>query len=180
MVEKVPPVLVSCTKDMNGDTMSTDKSAAADVQASCAPVEIFVPGRVCLLGEHTDWAGSHRRFNAEIQKGCNIVCGTEQGLHARVRPHPSKLVVSSISESGEKKGPVEFDMDRATLLKGTPPYPQPDGMCWGAASLFENRVADTSWCMTRTYRGESRKVLELCLRCSLPHPDRLSCGRPSC
>ena len=29
------------------------------------PKEIFVPGRICLMGEHSDWAGSYRRFNKE-------------------------------------------------------------------------------------------------------------------
>jgi MoaE-MoaD fusion protein len=28
-------------------------------------VKIFVPGRVCLLGEHSDWAGGHRRINSQ-------------------------------------------------------------------------------------------------------------------
>ena len=28
-----------------------------------------VPGRVCLVGEHSDWASSYRRFNADIEKG---------------------------------------------------------------------------------------------------------------
>ena len=27
--------------------------------------EVFVPGRICLMGEHSDWAGSYRRFNKE-------------------------------------------------------------------------------------------------------------------
>jgi len=79
--------------------------------------ELFVPGRVCLLGEHSDWSGSHRRFNSSIAKGCNIVCGTTQGLYARVRYHPSKLILSSTNESGERKGPVEFDMDPDVLLE---------------------------------------------------------------
>jgi galactokinase len=29
------------------------------------PREVFVPGRICLMGEHSDWAGSYRRFNKE-------------------------------------------------------------------------------------------------------------------
>jgi hypothetical protein len=31
--------------------------------------ELFVPGRVCLFGEHSDWAGSFTRFNADITPG---------------------------------------------------------------------------------------------------------------
>lgn len=25
------------------------------------PLQIFVPGRLCLFGEHSDWAGSYRK-----------------------------------------------------------------------------------------------------------------------
>ena len=31
--------------------------------------EVFVPGRVCLFGEHSDWAGGHRRINSAIVPG---------------------------------------------------------------------------------------------------------------
>jgi len=27
-------------------------------------IELFVPGRVCLFGEHSDWAGSYLRLYA--------------------------------------------------------------------------------------------------------------------
>ncbi|MEC8840337.1 MAG: galactokinase family protein, partial [Candidatus Poribacteria bacterium] len=29
-------------------------------------VKIFVPGRICLFGEHSDWAGGYRRVNADL------------------------------------------------------------------------------------------------------------------
>ena len=32
-------------------------------------MKLFVPGRICLVGEHSDWAGGYRRINAEIEKG---------------------------------------------------------------------------------------------------------------
>jgi hypothetical protein len=47
-------------------------------------VKIFVPGRVCLFGEHSDWAGGHRRINSEIEKGYTIITGTDQGIYADV------------------------------------------------------------------------------------------------
>lgn len=46
--------------------------------------EIFVPGRLCMFGEHSDWAGKYRSMNAEIEPGAAIVTGTEQGITARV------------------------------------------------------------------------------------------------
>ena len=32
-------------------------------------LELFVPGRLCLFGEHTDWAGKYRTMNADIVPG---------------------------------------------------------------------------------------------------------------
>jgi UTP-glucose-1-phosphate uridylyltransferase/galactokinase len=45
---------------------------------------IFVPGRLCLFGEHSDWAGLHRMINADIVPGAAIVTGVEQGIYAEV------------------------------------------------------------------------------------------------
>jgi len=47
-------------------------------------MEIFVPGRLCVLGEHSDWAAGHRRQNSDIEKGYAIVAQTNQGNCARV------------------------------------------------------------------------------------------------
>jgi UTP-glucose-1-phosphate uridylyltransferase/mevalonate kinase len=79
-------------------------------------MKIFVPGRVCLFGEHSDWAGGHRRINSEIEKGCTLLTGTDQGLYAEVRPHPTALVVTSVTPEGERAGPYEIPMEPAALL----------------------------------------------------------------
>ena len=47
-------------------------------------VKLFVPGRLCLFGEHTDWAGHYRTMNADIMPGASIVTGIEQGIYAEV------------------------------------------------------------------------------------------------
>ena len=44
-----------------------------------AAMELFVPGRICLFGEHSDWADSYCRINSEIEKGYTIITGTNQG-----------------------------------------------------------------------------------------------------
>lgn len=46
--------------------------------------ELFVPGRLCLFGEHADWAGKYRTMNADIVPGASIVTGIEQGIYAEV------------------------------------------------------------------------------------------------
>ena len=79
-------------------------------------MKIFVPGRICLFGEHSDWAGSYRRINAELEKGYTIITGTNQGLHAEIKPHPSKLIFRSTLGDGTQLGPFEAPMDRDALL----------------------------------------------------------------
>ena len=79
-------------------------------------MKIFVPGRVCLFGEHSDWAGGHRRINSEIEKGYTLLTGTDQGLYAEVRPHPTALVMTSVTPEGERVGPYEIPMEPEALM----------------------------------------------------------------
>jgi UTP-glucose-1-phosphate uridylyltransferase/mevalonate kinase len=80
-------------------------------------MKIFVPGRICLFGEHSDWAGGYRRFNAEIEKGFTLLTGTDQGIYAEVQPHPNALVLTSTTQDGEKLGPREIPMEASALLE---------------------------------------------------------------
>jgi len=79
-------------------------------------MDIFVPGRICLFGEHSDWAGGYRRVNSGLEKGYCIITGTNQGIHARVRPHPTHLVVTADFGGGRKEGPREIPMEPDALL----------------------------------------------------------------
>jgi UTP-glucose-1-phosphate uridylyltransferase/mevalonate kinase len=79
-------------------------------------VKIFVPGRVCLFGEHSDWAGGHRRINSEIEIGYTLLTGTNQGLYANVEPHATSLILSSTTPGGERSGPYEIPMEPGALL----------------------------------------------------------------
>ena len=44
-------------------------------------IEVMSPGRLCLFGEHTDWASEYG-----LHKGYCIVVGTDQCIRAQVRP----------------------------------------------------------------------------------------------
>lgn len=78
-------------------------------------MKLFVPGRICLFGEHSDWAGSYRRINGDIGKGLTLIVGTNQGVHAEVRPHPNRLILSSTLNDGTRVGPYSVDMQVAAL-----------------------------------------------------------------
>jgi UTP-glucose-1-phosphate uridylyltransferase/mevalonate kinase len=80
-------------------------------------MKLFVPGRICLFGEHSDWAGGYRRINAEIEKGYTLITGTNQGIYAEVEPHPTSLVLSSATPNGRIHGPHEIPMLPQALLK---------------------------------------------------------------
>jgi UTP-glucose-1-phosphate uridylyltransferase/mevalonate kinase len=80
-------------------------------------MKIFVPGRICLFGEHSDWAGGYRRINAAIEKGYTLICGTNQGIHAEVEPHPTALVLTSTTPDGETIGPREIPLELNALLE---------------------------------------------------------------
>ena len=80
-------------------------------------MKIFVPGRICLFGEHSDWAGGYRRINAEIEKGYTVISGTDQGIHADVSPHPTSLVLSTTLPDSQRVGPYEIPMEPKALLE---------------------------------------------------------------
>ncbi len=80
-------------------------------------MQIFVPGRICLFGEHSDWAGGYRRINGEIEKGYTLICGTNQGIHAEVEPHPTSLVLTSTTPDGCTIGPREIPFEPNALLE---------------------------------------------------------------
>ena len=80
-------------------------------------MKLFVPGRICLLGEHSDWAGGYRRINADIEKGYTLICGTDQGIYAEVEPHPTSLMLTSTTPDEVVHGPVEIPMEARALLE---------------------------------------------------------------
>jgi UTP-glucose-1-phosphate uridylyltransferase/mevalonate kinase len=80
-------------------------------------MKLFVPGRICLFGEHSDWAGGYRRLNADIVEGYTLICGTDQGITAEVEPHPTALVLTSTTPDGQQIGPYEIPMEPKALLE---------------------------------------------------------------
>jgi UTP-glucose-1-phosphate uridylyltransferase/mevalonate kinase len=79
-------------------------------------MKLFVPGRICIFGEHSDWAGGYRRTNADIGKGFAIISGTNQGIHAEVEPHPSKFIFDACLEDGTRLPSFEVPMEAQALL----------------------------------------------------------------
>ncbi|NET73409.1 MAG: GHMP kinase [Sphaerospermopsis sp. SIO1G2] len=79
-------------------------------------MKIFVPGRLCLFGEHTDWAGGYRSQNPQLGQGYTLLVGTNQGIYADVKPHPTNLIIKTILPDGSYQN-LDLPMHQETLLK---------------------------------------------------------------
>lgn len=82
------------------------------------PLELFVPGRICLFGEHSDWAGGFRRDDPTIPVGKCLISGTNQGLYARVSKHDDqdRLLLKSTLDHGEQME-IELSLEDGELLR---------------------------------------------------------------
>lgn len=78
-------------------------------------INLFVPGRLCLFGEHSDWAGKYRTMNADIVPGMAIVTGVEQGIEATAEASERFEVTCSAPELTELWHDFSCDMDSAKL-----------------------------------------------------------------
>ena len=68
---------------------------------------LFVPGRLCLFGEHSDWAGAHRATHPDLAPGRCLVTGTEQGLHG-VATRADAVELATVLPDGSRRGPVRI------------------------------------------------------------------------
>ena len=75
-------------------------------------IELFVPGRLCLFGEHSDWAGLHRNINSAIIPGEAIVTGIEEGIYATVEAADRFIIESDLGEET-----FACDMDTQVLRR---------------------------------------------------------------
>lgn len=80
-------------------------------------IKLFVPGRLCLFGEHTDWAGHYRTMNAGILPGVAIVTGIEQGIYAEVKKSPIFEMRSDAAELSEIWNDFSCRMNDAELKR---------------------------------------------------------------
>ena len=78
---------------------------------------VFVPGRVCLLGEHSDWAGARA---ARDGPGACVVVGTREGVSARcdVGEGPRFRVVGADGDAFECDVSVDDALEREASSGG--------------------------------------------------------------
>ena len=75
-----------------------DRTWETDVDNTA--IDLFVPGRICLFGEHSDWAGEFGKH-----RGFCVVVGTDQGLSATARAADNFVVETLVAdETGRSTG----------------------------------------------------------------------------
>lgn len=74
-------------------------------------LNLFVPGRLCLLGEHSDWAGFYKTINAEIIPGQALVTGINQGIYAVVTKDEKFIVESELDFFKGESFVCEMDVE---------------------------------------------------------------------
>lgn len=72
---------------------------------------IFVPGRLCMFGEHSDWAGKYRNMNSSIVPGYTLVTGIEQGIHAVIEKSSLFKITSEAPEIADLWNDFECEMN---------------------------------------------------------------------
>src|SRR6187399_359876 len=65
---------------------------------------MFIPGRIEVLGKHTDYCG-----------GRSIVCAIDRGFHAEVESHSDPVVVLENQDTSER---ISIDLKDPTDLPG--------------------------------------------------------------
>ncbi len=65
--------------------------------------QFFVPGRLCLFGEHSDWAGAYRVEASGLTPGWCLVAGTDQGLSVEAEPQADRLEIESVLPDGRRQ-----------------------------------------------------------------------------
>ena len=95
--------------------MGLERSTVYGSSGMHRKVKLFVPGRLCLFGEHSDWAGAYKSINSEIVPGCAIVTGIEQGIYASAEKNDTFLFTSNEQEKENNR--FECPMDPVSLKK---------------------------------------------------------------
>ena len=71
--------------------------------------EIFVPGRLCIFGEHSDWASEYISENPDIKEGHTIVACIDKGIYAKVKKYPEKFILK------EKENILQVDLNESRI-----------------------------------------------------------------
>jgi mevalonate kinase len=128
--------------------------------------DLFVPGRLCLFGEHSDWAGRHRLTDPSIEPGRCLIAGTDQGLFAGAERIGDFFELKQVSPAGLECPPNAYRAE----------YPVLEGVA--LSHSFDSYAAGTAALMVREH-GVGGLRLDV-FRRSLPLGKGLSSSAAVC
>lgn len=98
-------------------------------------IDLFVPGRLCLFGEHSDWAGEYRKTDISVKTGRCIIAGTDQGIFGTAEPAETGFHIAQILSDGSQ-GPVHSYPSEPELLRELAESAVFDSYAAGTASVI--------------------------------------------
>jgi len=104
-------------------------------------IDLFVPGRLCLFGEHSDWAGEYRKSDPSVETGRCIVAGTDQGIYGTAESAEAGFHISQILPDGSV-GPLHSYPSEPELLEEVAESAVFDSYAAGTASILLKRYPD--------------------------------------
>jgi mevalonate kinase len=75
------------------DVISASQLTTPRAADAAASIDLHVTGRLCVVGEHSDWSGRYRVENDDIHTGCAIIVNTSEGFRATVTPLAERRIV---------------------------------------------------------------------------------------
>jgi len=128
--------------------------------------DLFVPGRLCLFGEHSDWAGEYRETDPSVETGRCIIAGTDQGIYGISEPAASGFGISQILQDGSAGQKQSYPTDAISLKRVA------------ESAVFDSYAAGTASVILRKYPGLGLNIL--IYRRTLPLKKGLSSSAAVC
>ena len=128
--------------------------------------DLFVPGRLCLFGEHSDWAGEYRKTDTSVKTGQCIVAGTDQGIYGSAEPAATGFHISQILPDGSQGSMHSYPSEQEHLREVA------------ESSVFDSYAAGTACVILNNYPNLGLKLR--IYRRSLPLKKGLSSSAAVC
>ena len=103
--------------------------------------ELFVPGRLCLFGEHSDWASLYRKENKKIKSGLAIAVCLDKGIRATAEKEDNILFLC------ENKKELKISMNEKELLERI------------KTDKYYAYVCSTAYLMLKEYKVKGIKIV---------------------